>query len=117
MSGNRRLSSKYWRCSARTLPHTHGLYERDGGALKVQIDVRDVSSLQSAEFDLEVYRALFLEYAYRNLPSKAGKSFHQPPSWLIEGLYEDVMAREEGVAAGLYDRLDQGKTRPNLRRS
>ena len=91
-----------------------GLYEGDGGALKVQIDVRDVSSLQSAEFDLEVYRALFLEYAYRDLPSKAGKSFHQPPSWLIEGLYEDVTAREEGVAAGLYDQVLKQGNPPKL---
>ena len=70
------------------------LYESDGGELKVQIDVCDSASLRSADFDMEVYRALFLEYAYRNVPPKAGKAFHQPPAWLIEGLYEDVVARQ-----------------------
>src|SRR4029450_3255453 len=60
------------------------------------------------------YRALFLEYAYRNLPSKAGKSFHQPPAWLIEGLYEDAMARDEGLATGLYERLLKEESPPKL---
>jgi hypothetical protein len=91
-----------------------GLYESDGGALKVQIDVFDPTSLKSMDLDMEVYRALFLEYAYRNLPSKAGKSFHQPPAWLIEGLYEDAMARDEGLATGLYERLIKEESPPKL---
>jgi hypothetical protein len=91
-----------------------GLYESDGGALKVQIDVFDPTSLKSMDLDMEVYRALFLEYAYRNLPSKAGKSFHQPPAWLIEGLYEDAMARDEGLATGLYERLIKEECPPKL---
>jgi hypothetical protein len=82
-----------------------GLYESDGATLKVQIDICDSASLKSSDFDMEVYRALFLEYAYRNVPPKAGKAFQQPPAWLIEGLYEDVLAREEGVATGLYEKL------------
>jgi hypothetical protein len=91
-----------------------GLYESDGGALKVQIDVFDAASLKSTDLDMEVYRALFLEYAYRNLPSKAGKSFHQPPAWLIEGLYEDAMARDEGLATGLYEQLIKEESLPKL---
>jgi hypothetical protein len=90
------------------------LYESDGGALKVQIDVCDLASLNSADFDREVYRALFLEYAYRNMPPKAGKAFHQPPAWLIEGLYEDVIAREQGVATGLYESLLKEESPPKL---
>ena len=91
-----------------------GLYESDGGALKVQIDVFEAASLKSTDLDMEVYRALFLEYAYRNLPPKAGKSFHQPPAWLIEGLYEDAIAREEGVATGLYEQLIKEESPPKL---
>ncbi|HEY5740934.1 MAG TPA: hypothetical protein VIS99_00215 [Terrimicrobiaceae bacterium] len=90
------------------------LYESDGGELKVQIDVYDTGSLKTADFDLEVYRALFLEYGYRNLPAKAGKSFHQPPAWLIDGLFEDVAAREEGIAVGLYARLINEESSPKL---
>ena len=91
-----------------------GLYESDGGALKVQIDVCDAASLRSADFHMEVYRALFLEYAYRNLPPKAGKSFHQPPAWLIEGLYEDAVARNEGIATGVYEQLIKEESPPKL---
>jgi hypothetical protein len=91
-----------------------GLYESDGGALKVQIDICDAASLRSMVLDMEVYRALFLEYAYRDRPPKAGKSFHQPPAWLIEGLHEDVMAREEGIATGVYERLIKEESPPKL---
>ena len=91
-----------------------GLYEGDGGALKVQIDVCDAASLRSADFQMEVYRALFLEYAYRNVPPKAGKSFHQPPAWLIEGLYEDAVARDEGIATGVYEQLIKEESPPKL---
>jgi hypothetical protein len=91
-----------------------GLYESDGGALKVQIDVLDSASLSGADFDREVYRALFLEYAYRNVAPKAGKAFHQPPAWLIEGIHEDVVARQEGVATGLYESLIKEGSPPKL---
>ena len=91
-----------------------GLYESDGGASKVQIDVGDTAALKSADFDMEVYRALFLEFGYRNVPAKAGKALHQPPTWLIEGLFEDVLAREEGIAIGVYERLINAKDSPDL---
>jgi hypothetical protein len=91
-----------------------GLYESDGNALKLQIDVGDPAFLKSTDFDKEVYGALFLEYSYRNFPAKAGKSFHQPPAWLIEGLYEDIMARHEGIAAGLYEQLIKEQSSPKL---
>ena len=95
-------------------PIRTGMYESDGAELKVQIDVCDSASLKSSDFDMEVYRALFLEYAYRNVPPKAGKAFHQPPAWLIEGLYEDVLARDEGVATGLYEKLVKEERPPKL---
>ena len=63
---------------------------------------------------MEVYRALFLEYAYRNLPPKAGKSFHQPPAWLIEGLDQDAAARNEGIATGVYEQLIKEESPPKL---
>jgi hypothetical protein len=90
------------------------LYESDGGASKVQIDVYDTTVLKSAAFDIEIYRALFLEYGYRNVPAKAGKVLHQPPAWLIEGLFEDVVARQEGSATTVYERLVNAKDSPNL---
>lgn len=91
-----------------------GLYEGDGGAPKVQIDIYDTASLTSTDLDMEIYRALFLEFGYRNVTAKAGRSFHQPPAWLIEGLHEDVSAREEGIAVGVYERLINEETAPKL---
>jgi hypothetical protein len=70
--------------------------------------------LKGSDFDLEVYRALFLEFGYRNVPAKAGKALHQPPAWLVEGLFEDVIAREEGIAVSVYERLINAKDSPNL---
>jgi hypothetical protein len=90
------------------------LYESDGGAAKIQIDVGDTAALRGSEFDLEIYRALFLEFGYRNVPAKAGKALHQPPSWLVEGLFEDVIAREEGIAVSVYERLINAKDSPDL---
>jgi hypothetical protein len=90
------------------------LYESDGGAAKIQIDVGDREALKGSDFDLEVYRALFLEFGYRNVPAKAGKALHRPPAWLVEGLYEDVIAREEGVDISVYERLLNAKDSPDL---
>ena len=90
------------------------LYESDGGASKIQIDVADMAALKGSDFDLEVYKALFLEFGYRNVPAKAGKALHQPPAWLVEGLFEDVIAREEGIAVSVYERLINAKDSPNL---
>jgi hypothetical protein len=89
-------------------------YESDGGASKIQIDVGDTAALKGSDFDLEVYRALFLEFGYRNVPAKAGKALHQPPAWLVEGLFEDVIAREQGTAVSVYERLIDAKDSPDL---
>jgi hypothetical protein len=91
------------------------LYESDGGASKIQIDVVDTAALKGSEFDLEVYRALFLEFGYRNVAAKAGKALHQPPAWLVEGLFEDMIAREEGIAVSVYERLINAKDSPDLK--
>lgn len=90
------------------------VHESDGGEMKVQIDVFDPSSLKGPEFDLEVYRALALEYAYRKTPPKAGKPVTQPPAWLLEGLYEDNATRDEGIPSGLFEMLVRSGPPPKL---
>lgn len=80
-----------------------GVYESDAGELKIQIDIYEPSVLRGADFDIEVFGALCLEFAYRNTPLKAGKSFTKPPSWLVEGLYEDSQSGEDGLPPGLYE--------------
>jgi len=84
-----------------------GVYESDSGELKIQIDIYEPSVLQSADFDIEVYAALCLEFAYRNTPLKAGKAFTKAPAWLVEGLYEDSQSGEDGLPPGLYETVIQ----------
>ena len=45
---------------------------------------------------------------------RRGKRLHQPPAWLVEGLFEDVIAREEGIAVSVYERLMNAKDSPDL---
>lgn len=89
-------------------------YESDGDQLKLQIDVFEPSVIDSADFDIEVYRALCLEYQYRGYVLKAGKAISQPPAWLLDALYEERRSREDGPAAGLYEMLLQRGNSPKL---
>ncbi|PTX93133.1 hypothetical protein DB345_16015 [Spartobacteria bacterium LR76] len=89
-------------------------FESDGDQLKLQIDVFEPAVIGTADFDIEIYRALCLEYQYRNYVLKAGKQISQPPAWLIEALYEESRSKEEGPAAGLYEMLLQRGNSPKL---
>ena len=82
--------------------------------MKVQIDIYDPAVLQSADFDIEVYRALCWEYAYRSAPLKAGKSVSQPPAWLLEALYEEAASEDQGLPPALYDSLLERGSPPKL---
>lgn len=93
---------------------TTNVYESDGGAMKVQIDVYDPTVLKGAELDLEIYRALSLEFMHRGEPPKAGKAITQPPAWLMEGLSEDALTRDDGLPAGLFEMLVKSGPPPKL---
>jgi len=90
------------------------LFEGDSGAPKIQIDVYDPVVLKGGDFDVEVFRALALERIYRDAKIKAGKSFQKPPAWLVEGLYEDMLARTEGVSIDTYKHLIETGASPKL---
>ncbi len=90
-------------------------FESDGDQLKLQIDVFEPSVIDSSEFDIEVYRALCLEYQYRNYVLKAGKQISQPPAWLLEALYEESRSREEGRHPGFTKCSSSAATRPSSR--
>lgn len=90
------------------------VYESDDNELKIQVDIYDPTAIQTVDFDMEIFRALFLEYAYRNTPPKAGKAIAATPPWLIEGVFEDMRVRKEGIVAGLYEKLVQDGPPPKL---
>ena len=93
---------------------TTGIYESDSHELKIQIDIYEPTVVQSADFDIEVYRALCLEYGYRKSSPQTGKAVSQPPAWLLEGLYEQAMSKDQGLPAELYDSIIKQGPPPKL---
>ncbi len=89
-------------------------FESDNRELKLQVDVYEPSAVQGAEFEIEICRALCLELGYRGVPPKAGKSFTQPPAWLLDALVEDARARSEGVSASIYNTIIERGPPPKL---
>ena len=91
-----------------------GIYEGDGGTMKVQTDVYDASVLRNDALELELYRALGLETIYRSNPLKSGKVFRPPPQWLIEGLAEEKRASENGTPDGVSTALLKSDRPPRV---
>ncbi len=91
-----------------------GLFEADGGALKIQIDVFDLSFLKHPAFDSQLISAILLEYAYRGSSVKAGRSFEKPPAWVTDAILERVQARDEGHKSSIYATLLASGQTPGL---
>ena len=91
-----------------------GVFEGDGGAMKVQVDIYDASVLRGPVLETEIYRALALDWIYRNHPPKAGKTFHSPPAWLLEGLVEEKRIKENGSPDGVYATLLKSDHPPRI---
>lgn len=70
-----------------------GLIETEGG-WKVQIDVvlRE-DEFKQVRFPQLIIRGILLELAYRKHPPTVGLSYHQPPSWLVEGLARNMQVK------------------------
>ena len=91
-----------------------GIYEGDGGEMKVQTDIYDVSIFRGLALDREIYRALGLAWIYKNHPPKTGGAFHSPPAWLLEGLVEEKRVRENGPPQGVYATLLRSDHPPKI---
>ena len=91
-----------------------GIYEGDGGEMKIQTDIYDASVVRSLALEMEVYRALALSSIYRKHPPKTGKAFHSPPAWLLEGLVEEARIKEEGTPEGVYATLLKSDHPPKI---
>ncbi len=81
------------------------LYEIDRGELKIQLDVFDPSVVDEPEFRRDLMGTILLEYAYRDNPTSAGRSFETPPAWVIAGLLEKIAIRTSGPEAAAYATL------------
>ncbi len=83
-------------------PSKIGIYEADGGSLKVQVDVYDPKYVKQSGFNVDLLNAILLEMAYRKSNIRAGRGFELPPAWFTYGLLEKIRARDEGLRASLY---------------
>lgn len=92
--------------------HT-ALFLADGETLKIQIDLPE-DSAAGADLEIEVIRALALEFAYRKNRPAEGKSYTAPPDWLVEGVWQEITAKESGFSAKLFDRLVDSGPPPKL---
>ena len=91
-----------------------GIFEGDGGEMKVQTDIYDASVFRSLALETEIDRALGLDWIYRKHPPKTGKTFHSPPAWLLEGLVEEKRISENGTPDGIYATLLKSDHPPKL---
>jgi hypothetical protein len=91
------------------------VFETEGGGMKVQLDLLDPSALRSGQFQLGVFRILALETMHRKNPPQAGKSYAQPPAWLIEGLGEELRRRGGSVPDGVHAALIRSDRPPSLK--
>lgn len=98
-----------------TPPSVCTLFETENRGLKVQIDLLDPSARRAGPFQTEVIRALALEAMHRSDPPKAGKSYAQPPDWLVEGLGEELRRKNGSIPDGIHAALVRGNQPPSLK--
>lgn len=90
------------------------LSEADGGEQKVQIEILDPSLMFSSALRTEIFRALALEYSYRDTPLKAGKSYRFAPDWLAEGLAEEMRSKQDGLPSRAIEGLLNAPKKPSV---
>jgi hypothetical protein len=88
------------------------LFLGDGDLLKVQVSVPATSS--PSDLDVAILKALGIESIYREARPKDGKPYSSPPAWLVEGVYQGVVAREEGTTPALFAKLVETGPPPKL---
>jgi len=105
------LNTKPLRGSDR--PRT-SLFLGDEDTIKIQLDVPTTSARSEAGLELEILRALALEFAYREAKPRANKHFSLPPEWLVEGVWQKAAARTHGLSAALFNQLVQSGPPPKI---
>ena len=91
------------------------LFEVEDGGLKVQLDLHESWAMRAGQFETEVLRALALRTMHRKNPPKPGKTYAQPPGWLVEGLGEELRRRGGAVPDGVHAALIRSDRPPALR--
>jgi hypothetical protein len=77
------------------VPLTALRFSQTGFGLKLQLNLVVDPSLDGAEVERELLRAIMLEITYRRHPDTApGTPFAEPPEWLIEGMLALAAGRD-----------------------
>ena len=90
------------------------LFEMEERGMKVQIEVFDDWAMRPGYFETDVIRALALRAMHRQSPPKAGKTYAQPPGWLVEGIGEQIRRSSGSVPDGVHAALIQSERPPSL---
>lgn len=90
------------------------LFEIEEGGLKVQIDLLERWAMRPGQFETEILRALALRAMHRKNPPESGKSYALPPSWLVEGIGEQIRRAGGTVPDGVHAALIQSDRPPAL---
>lgn len=85
-------------------PPRTALFLGDGNTLKLQINAPG-QAVGGTDLEAEIVRALFLEFAYRKARPKEGSFYTGPPTWLVEGGWQEAAARTVGISPGLFETL------------
>lgn len=83
------------------------LVQTEGG-WKVQVDVvLEKGELKQIRFPQLILRAVLMELAYRKHPPKEGAAYAEIPSWLVEGLAQEMQTRATDIQpnAALFRKL------------
>lgn len=89
------------------------LFLGDEETIKIQVDV-PTTARSETEWELEILRALALEFAYREAKPRANKHYSLPPEWLVEGLWQKAAAGTHGLSAALFEQLVESGPPPKL---
>jgi len=73
------------------------LYDLEGGAMKIELDVALGGDLSGARFQQQLVRAILLAMEYRDKPSATNRACIDPPQWLVEGITTYLRNRNAGA--------------------
>ena len=93
------------------------LIQTEGGwTVQVEVVLRD-GEFKQVRFPQLVVRAILLEQAYREHPPEIGTHYSEPPSWLVEGLAQNIQVRATGSApnAAIFRQLIETGRLPKVR--
>jgi len=89
------------------------LFIGDGDTVKVQIEAPD-SLPRSSDLDLYFIQAMTLEAMYRRAELKAGRTYKHPPSWLVDGIWQETAGGNK-LPPTLYEKLIEGGPPPSVK--